>query len=42
MSGTDRDPFGHVWGIATHVEVLDEDEIERRAAAFLAPSGGSG
>lgn len=30
-SGTVRDPFGHVWHIATHKEDLSPDEITRRA-----------
>jgi PhnB protein len=29
-SGTLVDPFGHKWTIATHVEDIDEDEIQRR------------
>jgi PhnB protein len=29
-SGTLRDPFGHVWTIATHVEDIPEEEMERR------------
>jgi PhnB protein len=33
-----RDPFGHVWFIATHVEDVPEDEMARRAAAAM---GGS-
>lgn len=30
-SGTLTDPFGHVWTIATHVEDVAPDELERRA-----------
>ena len=30
-SGTLIDPFGHVWTIATHVEDVPPDEMERRA-----------
>ena len=33
-SATLRDPFGHVWTIATHVEDVPPDELERRMAAF--------
>jgi PhnB protein len=33
-SGTFRDPFGHKWTIATHVEELTAEEIERRARAL--------
>ncbi len=30
-SGTFVDPFGHVWTVATHVEDVPPDELERRA-----------
>jgi PhnB protein len=33
-SGTVIDPFGHLWTIATHVEDVAPDEIERRMAAM--------
>jgi PhnB protein len=29
-----RDPFGHKWFIATHVEDVDDAEMERRAAKY--------
>lgn len=29
-----QDPFGHVWGISTHVEDLNEAEIAKRAEEF--------
>jgi PhnB protein len=29
-SGTLVDPFGHKWTIATHVEDVPDDEIQRR------------
>ena len=29
-SGTLTDPFGHVWTIATHVEDVSEEELQRR------------
>jgi PhnB protein len=32
-SGGITDPFGHVWYIATRIEQLSEEEIQRRAAA---------
>jgi PhnB protein len=32
-SGTLKDPFGHVWTIATHKEDLSPEEMHRRAAA---------
>jgi PhnB protein len=37
-SGTITDPFGHIWTIATHVEDVSAEEMQRRMAA-LAPSG---
>lgn len=33
-AGALRDPFGHVWTVATHVEDVPPDELARRAAAF--------
>ncbi len=30
------DPFGHSWGIATHMEDVAPEEMERRSAAFFA------
>ena len=32
-SGSVEDPFGHVWYIATHVEDVPPEELEKRAAA---------
>jgi PhnB protein len=29
-----RDPFGHSWGIARHVEDVSPEEMERRIASF--------
>jgi PhnB protein len=37
-SGTIADPFGHVWTIATHIEDVSPEEMQRRMAA-IAPSG---
>jgi PhnB protein len=34
------DPFGHQWGLATHIEDVAPDEIERRSAAFFAKAAG--
>ena len=34
-SGTVVDPFGHVWHVATHVEDVAPDEIQRRVAAMM-------
>jgi PhnB protein len=30
-TGTFEDPFGHIWTIATHVEDVSHEELERRA-----------
>jgi PhnB protein len=35
-SGQFEDPFGHRWSIATHVEDVPPDEMERRVQAMLA------
>jgi PhnB protein len=32
--GSLRDPFGHVWGLASRIEDLTPAEIQRRAEAF--------
>lgn len=34
-SGTVEDPFGHRWSIATHVEDVPPDELERRAKEMM-------
>jgi len=28
------DPFGHQWGVATHIEDVSSEECARRAAAW--------
>jgi uncharacterized glyoxalase superfamily protein PhnB len=33
-----KDPFGHEWSVATHVEDVSEDEMRRRAEAMMAAS----
>jgi PhnB protein len=38
-SGTVVDPYGHQWTLATHVEDVPQDEIERRAAALYGGQG---
>ena len=38
--GTLTDPFGHLWGLATHVEDVAPDEMEKRAQAFMAQKAG--
>jgi PhnB protein len=35
-SGSVIDPFGYVWTIATHVEDVPEDEMQRRITAMMA------
>jgi PhnB protein len=37
-SGTLTDPFGHCWTIATHVEDVAPDEMQRRMAAMKQPT----
>jgi PhnB protein len=37
-SGMLIDPFGHVWNVATHVEDVPPEELERRMAAMPKPS----
>ena len=34
-SGSFEDPFGHRWHVATHVEDVPPDEMEKRAAAAM-------
>jgi PhnB protein len=34
-SGTLQDPFGHVWSIATHIEDVSNEEMEKRFTEFL-------
>ena len=34
-SGQFEDPFGHRWSVATHVEDVPPDEMERRAAEAM-------
>jgi len=34
-SGTLTDPFGHVWTIATHVEDLTPEEVNRRMEKMM-------
>ena len=37
-SGTLEDPFGHVWTVATHVEDVSPEEMQRRAEAAMKSS----
>ena len=38
-SGTLRDPFGHVWTVATHKEDVSSEEMDKRLAAMAAAGG---
>jgi PhnB protein len=38
--GKVTDPFGHHWGLATHVEDVAPEEMERRSKAFMAKAAG--
>jgi PhnB protein len=40
--GKVTDPFGHQWGIATHVEDVAPEDMGKRAAAFFAKAAGQG
>lgn len=40
-SGTLRDPFGHVWHVATHKEELSPEEMHRRAQAAMKQAAGA-
>lgn len=35
-SGQFEDPFGHKWNVATHIDDVPPDEMEKRAAAAMA------
>ena len=37
-SGSLIDPFGHLWTVATHVEDVSEEEMQRRMEAMAAPA----
>lgn len=39
-SGSLADPFGHVWLLATHVEDVTPEEIQRRMAQMAGQAGG--
>ena len=34
-SGAVKDPYGHIWYVATHREDVSEDEVQRRAEALF-------
>ena len=37
--GRIKDPFGHEWSVATHIEDVSEEEMRRRAEAFATSAG---
>ncbi len=39
-SGQFEDPYGHRWNVASHVEDVPPDEMERRVAEAMAGDGG--
>ncbi|MEU5219710.1 VOC family protein [Streptomyces sp. NPDC020807] len=39
-TGQLEDPFGHRWNVATHVEDVPDEEMERRAAEAMSAPGG--
>jgi PhnB protein len=39
-TGTLEDPFGHVWSIATHVEDVAPEEMDRRMREMMKQMGG--
>jgi PhnB protein len=41
-SGTLEDPFGHVWTVATHVEDVAPEELQRRARAAMSSGNAAG
>ena len=41
-SGQFEDPFGHRWSVASHVEDVPPEEMERRAAAAMAGDDNAG
>ena len=38
-TGSFRDPFGHLWTVATHVEDVSRDEMKRRMDALTKQAG---
>lgn len=37
--GKVKDPFGHEWGVATHIEDVSEEDMQQRAQAAAAATG---
>jgi PhnB protein len=40
-SGTLIDPFGHMWSVATHVEDVPPEELQKRASAAMSQAAGA-
>ena len=40
-TGTLADPFGHVWSLATHVEDVAPEEMDRRLKEMMKPAAGA-
>ena len=38
LAGTLADPFGHVWSLATHVEDVSREEMDRRLKELMKPA----
>ncbi|HEY7135287.1 MAG TPA: VOC family protein [Acidimicrobiia bacterium] len=38
-AGQFEDPWGHRWNVMSHIEDLSDEEVERRAAAYMANEG---
>jgi PhnB protein len=34
-SGTLKDPFGHIWTLATHIEDVSEGEMQKRIQKMM-------
>jgi hypothetical protein len=34
------DPFGHHWGVSTHIEDVTPEQMEERMAAAMSKAGG--
>jgi len=39
--GSVQDPFGHSWTIATHIEDVEPEEMQRRSEEFMSQMAGS-
>jgi len=39
-SGIVKDPFGHKWSIATHVEDVPPEEMDKRLSEMMKQQGG--